>query len=246
MHWTLNPESASRMIEDSRAGRVRQDLRRLTGSGRDMRPDIERVCSSFREKFADLRANTGGESGCDAPRDQSADVAKDSIEGRLSCLLFEGLKDIDARVLTDAGFWRYLAVCEMFEYIEWRDGSDCGLPSFGAGTHGLTWDCASKRMFVRGRIAKEARSNESWQTVARIAGTDVWRSHILRVRTGESPQLACALLEAWDRREIRTKEIRDVAKRIKRLRSNLVFEVMDQTQIQSMLERQIEAIRRDG
>ena len=234
------------MIEDLRVGRARQDLRQLTGSGRDSRPDIDRVCSSFRERFAHLRANTGREAERVVPRDKSGDVAKDSVEGRLSCLLFEGLKDVDARVLTDPGFWRYLAVWEMFEYIEWRDGSDCGLPSFGAGTHGLTWDCASKRMFVRGRIANEARSTESWQAVAQIPGTDVWRSHILRVRTGESPQLACALLEAWDRREIRTKEIRDVAKRIKRLRSNLVFEIMDQTQIQSTLERQIDAIRRDS
>jgi len=246
VHWRLSSVNASRLVEDVRAGRPRQDHRELSGFGSDLRPSVDLVCSEFRETFAGLRSVTVSGSGRGAAGIRVDDLGRDAIEGHLSCQVYEGLKDLDPRVLTDPGFWRYLAVWEMFEYVQWRDGRDCDLASFGAGANALTWDCVSRRMFVRGLIAYEARGDESWHSLARIAGTDVWRSHVLRVRTGESPILSSALLELWEKREIRTREVRDVAKRIKRLRSNVAFEIMDRSQIDSLLERQIEAIRRES
>ena len=243
MHWALTAHDASRLVEDLRAGRPREDLRRVAGNGADSRAGTEEFMKTFRESVDDVRSNSSRVAGGDTKAAKGANERKDHIEGQLSCVLFQGLKDLDADVLTDPGFWRYLAVWEMFDFVQWRDGENCKLVSFGAGSHSPTWDCVPKRMFVRARIAFEADGDGNWRDLAGIAGTDVWRSHVLRVKTGNSPALSAALLEAWDDQVIRTKEVRDVAKRIKRLRSNMVFELMDVEQIDAILSRQIEAAR---
>jgi len=243
MHWILTEHDASRLVEDLRAGRPREDLRRVAGDGADSRPGTETFMKAFRESVDEIRAGSSRAASGGTKSTKGADERKDQVEGKLSCVLFEGLKDLEAAVLTDPGFWRYLAVWEMFDFVQWRDGENCKLVSFGAGSHSPTWDCVPKRMFVRARIAFEADGDGNWRDLAGIAGTDVWRSHVLRVKTGNSPALSAALLEAWDDQVIRTKEVRDVAKRIKRLRSNMVFELMDVEQIDAILSRQIEAAR---
>lgn len=243
MHWTMTSHDASRLVEDLRAGRPREDTRQVAGVGTDSRESTEDFMKMFRESVHEIRSRSTRVTNGESKLPKATDALKDHIEGELSCVLFEGLRNLDACVLTDPGFWRYLAVWEMFDFVQWRDGENCKLVSFGAGSHSPTWDCVPKRMFVRARIAFEAGAEGDWKELAGIPGTDVWRSHVLRVKTGNSPALSAALLEAWDAQLIRTKEVRDVAKRIKRLRSNMVFELMDVEQINAVLGRQIQAAR---
>lgn len=241
MHWTMTSHDASRLVADLRAGRPREDTRQIAGVGTDSRESTEVFMKTFRDLVHEIRSRASLVRNGDSKQSKNADTLKDHIEGVLSSSLFEGLRNLDACVLTDPGFWRYLAVWEMFDFVQWRDGENCKLVSFGAGSHIPTWDCVPKRMFVRARIAFEAEAEGDWKELAGIPGTDVWRSHVLRVKTGNSPALSAALLEAWDAKLIRTKEVRDVAKRIKRLRSNMVFELMDADQINAVLGRQIKA-----
>ena len=243
MHSTLSSNDAARLVEDLRAGRPRTDLLRTTGSGADVRAAIEGSMMRFREA-----ARAEGALGGDAPvgKSKKHEQSKDAIEGRLACVLYDELKDYGPDILTDPGFWRYVAVWEMFDFVQWRDGAGCRLASFGADSQVPTWDCVPKRMFVRARIAHEAAGDDrAAEALASVAGTDLWRSHILRVKTGNAPLLAEAMVSAWDSGEMRTSAVRDVAKRVKRLRSNIVFELLDQDQVTDVVARQISRARAD-
>lgn len=66
------------------------------------------------------------------------------------------------------------------------------------------------------------------------------------MKTGNSPTLAAALVEAYERKDIRTSTVRDVAKRIRRLRSNLVFELLDEGQVDDILSKQIARAREEA
>lgn len=242
MHWTLNANDAAQLVEASRIGRPRIDLRKANGTGEDVRQYVDGAMQNFRNLFGNkLTASQPG--GTKTLKSKDKERSKDGVEGQLSIALYESLKILESGILTDPGFWRYLAMWEMFEFVQWRDGENCKLESFGAGSYNPTWDCVPKRMFVRARIAQEARGPEGAEALASVAGTDLWRSHILRVKTGNCPALSAALVEAWDQDDVRTKEVRDVAKRIKRLRSNIVFELMDEQQIHEVLTRQIALAR---
>ena len=169
---------------------------------------------------------------------KSAKLKKDEIEGALSVLLFSHLKDLPPQVLTDPGLWRYLGTWCLFDFIAWRDGEKCKLESFGAGSKTPTWACAPLRMFVRAKICAEGNA-EDWESLCRVAGTDLWRSHILRVKTGNSPLVAKELVRAWQQGEVNTASVREVAKGLKRVRSNIVFEFLDDKQSRSIVGSEI-------
>ncbi len=205
------------------------------GSGAEATPFVDGAIREFREEFGRLQRRTS-KSGAKASGDQ--ELTKDGVEGDLSSAFHSNLSELNAAVLTDPGFWRYLGCVEMFSFVRWRDGQDCKLESFGAGSSFPTWDCVPLRMYVRSRICVESSAADP-AAVATIAGTDLWRSHILRVKTGNAPELAVALAQAWGRKEMTTDTVRDVAKRIKRLRSNIMFEVLDADQVNDMIANQI-------
>lgn len=243
MHWSISAHDAAILIEALRSGRPRFEARRIAGNDSDdTREDVEAAMDSFRA-IADSEMRGSSRSHGESSGRGKKDDSKDGIEGRLSVPLYELLKPLGPEVLTDPGFWRYLAVWEMFDFTQWRDGAACKLESFGAQAHNPTWDCVPKRMFVRARISEEAKGVEAAAALASVSGTDLWRSHVLRVKTGNSPKLAAALVEAYEREEIRTNSVRDVAKRIKRLRSNIVFELLDDDQVADILSKQIARAR---
>lgn len=246
MHWSVSAHDAALLVEALRTGRPRFEARKIAGDDTDdIRDRVEVAMEAFRAAAqSEMQATSRGrasESG-----KSKKDDSKDGVEGRLSIQLYEAMKDLSPEVLTDPGFWRYLAVWEMFEFIQWRDGANCKLVSFGAQSHTPTWDCVPKRMFVRARIAEVAKGAEGAEALAGVPGTDLWRSHVLRVKTGNSPKLAAALVEAYERKDIRTSTVRDVAKRIKRLRSNLVFELLDEVQVDDILNKQIARAREEA
>jgi hypothetical protein len=167
-------------------------------------------------------------------------TGKDGLEGLLSVKFYEDLSTLPSSVLTSPGFWRYLAAWEMFDFIEWRDGVGCSLKSYGAASTTPTMDCVPLRIFVRGQISTSAAPDDP-MSIAGIAGTDVWRSHVLRVRTAREPAVAKALLQAWERGDAKTDVVRDVAKRLQRLRSNVVFELLNHAQAETVVVAEIES-----
>ncbi len=178
-------------------------------------------------------------------------IARDRFEGSLAIQLHEVLSAFPARVLTDDDFWRYLSVRGLYEFIAWRDGQSSASPalaSFGANGPRVNYDCVPFRMFVRADIATivaEAGSHEidamDAMDMSSIAGTDLWRSHILRSQSSFSPNYVRLLLEHHERGVLPAAVVRDLAKRVKRVRSNVLIEAIGEEETQDMFDREFVA-----
>jgi hypothetical protein len=162
---------------------------------------------------------------------------KDGLEGRLAVDLHQNLESLPAEILSDRGFWRYLAVHGLFDFVQWRDGEACRLVSFGAGSAN-SWDCVPHRMFNRALIARagaaEDASDPFWGAL--VAGTDLWRSHVLRVLIGNAPLLVNEILADSLAGKLPSDVLRELIKRLQRTRANVIFEVLDQGECRKLVD----------
>ena len=216
---TLTPDEVERLVTELTGGDPASvDTNRAVkwlGDGPDFDTEAFKVrIRELREKFDSLVAEHG-------------DSDKDIIEGKLAAELHSALCETPIEVLDDPGFWRYIGIAHLWWLTYWResktfDGGDYSrIRVYVDGKRNS--ECVPVRMFIRGRIAFEAGDPAlSW---AVSSATDLWRSHIVRVRTSYAPDLAGALLErqASPNSKMPTAELRSAARRLNRLASNTVL-----------------------
>jgi hypothetical protein len=81
--------------------------------------------------------------------------------------------------------------------------------------------------------------------IAKIPGTDLWRSHVLRVRIGNAPTAAATFLltaDGYRKGGVSPTEIsREAAKLVKRLRSNLLMDYLDSDECRDVIEPEFRA-----
>lgn len=164
---------------------------------------------------------------------------KEELEAELSSQLFRVLETLPVTMLTDSDFWRFLSSEYFFEFTLWRDGENCALASFGASSAAVNFDCVPFRMFNRGLVAFTITEDINDLEYAHIPGTDLWRSHILRVLTSYSSSMSQAILNEYKAGNLPTAVVRDVAKSLRKNRANVVFEVLDLEQSAEVLNREI-------
>jgi hypothetical protein len=162
---------------------------------------------------------------------------KDGVAGQLSVVLYEGLRELPGSVLSDGDFWRYCAAF-LYNVVEWRMGANCQLTNYGAASDSVR-DCLPHDMFQRAYIAHTggtACGDADPFALAKLSSSDVWRSHVLRVQTGNAPLVAHELLMDVQAGKLKTDLVREVAKRLKRARANVIFEVLDQAQARELID----------
>jgi hypothetical protein len=164
---------------------------------------------------------------------------KEELEAELSSQLFRILESLPVTMLTDSDFWRFLSSEYFFEFTLWRDGESCALASFGASSATVNFDCVPFRMFNRGLIAFTISEDMNELEYAHIPGTDLWRSHILRVLTSYSSSMSQAILDEYKAGNLPTAVVRDVAKSLRKSRANVVFEVLELEEAIEILNREI-------
>ena len=173
------------------------------------------------------------------------DQSRDAIEGHLSQVLFEQFSNLPASVLTDRDFWRYCAA-RLYDFVVWRQPSSTVmalLPHFGSATIGLGRECVPHRMFGRALIAQAggiAAGDEDPFRLARFGASDVWKSHILRVANGNAPIVVREMLLDVEGGRLKTEVVRPFVKNLRRVRSNVLFEVLDQYQARVLVDRERE------
>jgi hypothetical protein len=186
---------------------------------------------------------------CEAIRNSTPKKSRtkdaDAFEGELSVNFYRSLAQLPPEVLNDLDFWRYIACTHLSDFIIWRDGS-AALPAsragFGAGKSAAGFqDCVPYRMFRRGQIAYLAKiPGVTPLQIAIIPGTDLWRSHVLRVRIGNAPTAAATFLLIADSYRIGgispTKLSREAAKLVRRLRSNLLMDYLNCDECREVIE----------
>jgi hypothetical protein len=131
--------------------------------------------------------------------------------------------------LADPEFWTWLAVMHGAPIINWRYENDPNAQNFGIGSPG---ENLFFRMWLRAEVAYTASLSDPYE-LARVGDIDFWRSHIFRQSYADARSFARALLDfqfpqkAGRKPRLSIAEIRDLAKHLKRARTNLLFEVMD-------------------
>lgn len=172
-----------------------------------------------------------------------SDQKRDELEGRLSVNLYEALSEMPATILTDRDFWRY-AACYLYEFILWRQTTEkvtAQLPYFGAASNGLGRECVPHRMFDRAYVAqvggRAAKAADPFE-MARFGAADVWKSHILRVANGNAPIVVHELLVDVKGGKLKTELVRPFVKNLRRVRANVLFEILDQPQARDLIDRE--------
>ena len=163
---------------------------------------------------------------------------QDKVEGEAAVVLFCALDGVDQAVLEDAGFWRYLSVgiLGFFEFIRWRERKtfDKGTDAHHVYLDGLRpADCVLSRMYLRVRALGGSEYEQLAGALDR--STDFWRSHILRVRTSQSPATVRALVDKQLGDRLTTKPLRRFASSLNALRSNVVLYDYDDDEAERLL-----------
>ena len=165
--------------------------------------------------------------------------ARDYVEGLAATHLYRALMPSDARpvdvaVLDDPGFWRFLGLRYLWDFITWRE------PSVLNGTHmeyvdgQRSSECVPTRMYLRVAAVGGLEFAEHSERLDRA--TDFWRSHILRVRTGTAPALTRAIVSRQARQPIETDSLRPFAKQVNGAWTNVLLNMYDDAEAERFVD----------
>jgi hypothetical protein len=148
----------------------------------------------------------------------------DQFEGEMARLLLSGLADYPIEILDDPSFWSYLAAGPLWFFVRWREDPRLRKREVyheyidGRVNHA----CVPLRMYLRASAVAGA------ELAAEIPkGTDFWRSHVIRVKTGSMPELARAIATQQRDARMTVDPLREYAKRINRRWSNQLIHLLD-------------------
>ncbi len=176
----------------------------------------------------------------------SAAAEGDAVEGRSAPHLLKALSGVAVPVLDDPGFWRYVSVRHYWPFIWWREGAFGRAAEFDRRraegepvgekevrpSNYLDYvsgkkaaECVPLRMYLRARISRTGEDDSLCTAVP--DGTDFWRSHIVRVRTGTAPELARSFVRLQAEQRMPTDELRSFARRLNRTWANVTLDIYD-------------------
>lgn len=177
-------------------------------------------------------------------RREDAGLDADQVEGSAAALLWEALHEAEVPVeaLDDPTFWSWLSLASLWNFIVWRqpsafaaaDGSADRCNKYVDGR--LAHECVASRMYLR--MAALGGSEYADLASAVPGGTDLWRSHILRVRVGEHPPLVRAIirLQCNPGTRLKTNPLREFAKDLNRTLTNLVPALLDDAEAADLVD----------
>lgn len=163
------------------------------------------------------------------------DPDRDRYEGKMSPLLYAALDSVPPEVLDDRGFWRYLGLKFFWEFIAWREE---GPFSKGNQVKYVNAISATESVLTRMYLRAQAVGGPDHADLAGAIpqSTDFWRSHVLRVRTGSAPPIARAFADHQLHSRLPTDSLRDVARSVNRLWTNIVLHTYDDDDARRIIE----------
>lgn len=164
---------------------------------------------------------------------------KDLFEGRLAKAVFPFFDSIPIEVLDDPGFWRYLTIQYFWWFASWRESGPIASGNAAAYTNAsLNSEHIPLRLYLRAKAVRKEKDSDVSLTAELRHGSDFWRSHILRVRTGTAPMLTRALVEMQkdDDRRLATDPLRDYARQLNRVWTNVNLNLLDKDQASALIK----------
>ena len=165
------------------------------------------------------------------------------VEGTAAVLLYQALQHIDRDIRgdprDDPAFWRYLSLAHFWEFIRWREQRPFAAGNFEKYVDAESpTECVLTRVYARGASVGGLNHLDS---ATAVAGTDFWRSHVLRVRTSTAPPVVRAFVEMQATHPLVTNDLRAFAKALTKTWANVVPTIYDDEDATAL----IAALRRE-
>lgn len=232
-------EDAFRYLKSRREdGNVQlEDIRRKAGEGEAVPSG---PLEELRAKLLKLKAKY-------PVKLRAKDPAGGRFEGEACGIVHTCLSGLDRHALGDQDFWTWLATDYLSDILEWRFGSD-GRPAehknygIGSRTENMFF-----RLWLRADLVKMAGPNP--YELAKLGDQELWRSHILRQSYAAARSVVFALLKLQTGKlsvdgktakslysgDDKNEGIRALAKRLKRMRANILFEYLTPQQADALV-----------
>ena len=164
-----------------------------------------------------------------------------------ACEVIHRILPCDIKMLADYDFWTWLAVCPLREVVEWRHGGDnkpAKPANFGIGSKS---DNLFYRMWLRADIGYDPNRANHYE-LTRLGDQDFWRSHIIRQSYGTRRSFIRVLIqyqfqEKDGKPRLNNTEIRELAKRLRRLQFNLLLECLDEKESLKIIEDEAQIVK---
>lgn len=206
-----------------------ESLIRFQGFGEEM---DQSFVTTLREALGALRAGW--------PEGLKNDKERNLFEGKASRLVHATIPD-NSDTLSDPEFWIWLAVVHFPDLIEWRYGNPPAgtkLANYGVGsrTENLLY-----RLWLRAELVLDELADDRYH-LASAGQIDFYRSHLFRQGYANARNFARALLRFQYPNEdptapmLKIIEIRDLVKRLRRMRSNLFLEILPEEECRAVIE----------
>ena len=206
-----------------------ESLVRIKGAGSDL---DQSFVVSLREALGSLRAGW--------PDGFKNDRERNVFEGKASRLV-HSIVPADSEMLCDPEFWIWLGVVHFPDVVEWRYGNPEGgtkLANYGVGsrTENLLY-----RLWMRAELVLDESAKDRYH-LADAGQIDFYRSHLFRQGYANARNFARALLRFQYPNadpaapKLKIVEIRDLVKRLRRMRSNLFLEILPEEECRAVIE----------
>lgn len=163
------------------------------------------------------------------------DKDRDRFEGKAAITLMSILADVPTETLDDRGFWRLLSLRYFWDFIAWREEGAFLKGHYLRYVNAATnTESVLPRMYLRARAV--GGSEHAGLAAAVPKGTDFWRSHVLRVRTGSAPPVTRALAIKQSEARLTTTPLRQAARRLNRTWTNVVLHLYDDEEASRLME----------
>lgn len=228
---------AARYLLAKREGRAPEieSIVQYRGSGDDLdqwfikplREGLERLCAKLPKGLA-----------------SKTDPAANTFEAKASRLVHVSIPS-NAEMLVDPDFWVWLAVVHFPEVVEWRyryqnrkTESFAQLDNYGIGSRS---DNLIYRLWLRAELVLDAEAKDRYH-LSDAGQIDFYRSHLFRQGYANARNFSRALIRyQYPNKDLaeprlKTNEIRELVKRLRRMRSNLFLEILAEDDCRAVIE----------
>lgn len=167
------------------------------------------------------------------------DAERNRFEGAAARLVHSLIPE-DTEVLSDPEFWIWLAVVCFSDVVEWRYGNKQG------GTKPANYGIGSRtenllyRLWLRAELVLDDQNDDRYHLVE-AGQIDFYRSHLFRQGYANARTFARALLrfqypKADSTPTLKIAHIRELVKRLRRLRANLFLEILPEDECWAVIQ----------
>jgi len=149
--------------------------------------------------------------------------------------------NVPPEIGADPDFWLWLSVAHFRDIVEWRYGSPehgTGLANYGIGSRS---ENLMYRLWLRAELVIDEKATDRYH-LSRRGQIDFYRSHLFRQGYANVRTFSRALLRFQYPNEdattpnLKIEQIRELVKRLRRLRANLFLEMLDEQECWRVIE----------